>query len=143
MTIIDRSALLPYTARQMFDLVCDIEAYPDYMDGCVGAEVMKRDAGTVEARLDLAKGGIKQSFTTRNRPREFEQIELELLQGPFDSFSGCWTFQALGDVACKISLQLEFKSNSALLGVAAARLFDAVTNNLVEAVARRARVIYG
>jgi ribosome-associated toxin RatA of RatAB toxin-antitoxin module len=143
MTTINRSVLLPYTAKQLFDLVNDIEAYPDYMSGCVGAEVLNRGDDVVEARLDLARGGIRQSFSTRNLLRRFETIELQLLQGPFERFAGQWDFQALGDMACKVSLHLEFRANSALLGMAAARLFDSVTDNLVEAVGRRARQVYG
>ena len=54
MTSINRSALLPYRAQQLFDLVNDIEAYPRYMDGCVGAQVLSREEGLVEARLDLS-----------------------------------------------------------------------------------------
>jgi ribosome-associated toxin RatA of RatAB toxin-antitoxin module len=65
MTIIQRSALLPYPAERLFELVNDIEAYPRYMDGCVGARVMRRDEDVIEARLDLARGGIAQSFLTR------------------------------------------------------------------------------
>jgi len=143
MTIINRSALLPYRAVQLFDLVNDIEAYPNYMDGCVGASVLHREGQVMEARLDLAKGGIAQSFSTRNRMTEARQITLELLDGPFEYFQGCWEFHALGDSACKISLNLEFNVKNSVLGAATARLFDKVTNNLVDAVSQRARQIYG
>jgi ribosome-associated toxin RatA of RatAB toxin-antitoxin module len=143
MTIIHRSALLPHASRTIFDLVNDIESYPEYMDGCVGAQVMLREETLVEARLDLAKGGISQSFTTRNRLLGTEAITLELLEGPFEYFEGCWGFQALGDTACKLSLELEFRVNSAVLGMAAARLFELVTNNLVDALGKRAREVYG
>lgn len=143
MTTINRSALLPYHSGRIFDLVNDIEAYPEYMDGCVGAQILLREETLVEARLDLAKGGIAQSFSTRNRLLGTEGISLELIEGPFDFFEGHWGFQALGDTACKVSLQLDFSVNSAVLGVAAARLFDMVTNNLVDALGKRARDLYG
>jgi ribosome-associated toxin RatA of RatAB toxin-antitoxin module len=143
MTIIQRSALLPYPAEHLFELVNDIEAYPRYMDGCVGARVMRRDEDVIEARLDLARGGIAQSFATRNRSQPHHTIELELLEGPFESFCGRWRFQRLGDMACKVSLDLEFTFNNGLLGAAAAKLFDSVTGNLVDAMARRARELYG
>lgn len=88
MTVIQRSALLPYTAEQVFQLVDDIEAYPQFMDGCVRAQVLSRDKNCVEARLDLERAGITQSFATRNQLQPPHTIELELLEGPFDSFSG-------------------------------------------------------
>lgn len=143
MTVINRTALLPYSARQLFDLVCDVESYPNYMDGCVGARILRRDEELVEARLDLARGGINHSFSTRNRMREAQEITLELLDGPFEYFNGHWSFRALGDSACKITLYLEFKFSSMLLGVAASRVFEKVTNNLVDAVGRRANQLYG
>ena len=143
MTVIKRSALLPHPALKIFQLVSDIEAYPSFMDGCVGAQVLRREAGLVDARLDLARAGIEQSFATRNRMVGHESIELELIEGPFEKFSGYWTFQALGDMACKVSLDLEFSFSNNLLGAAAGKLFDSVTSNLVDAVSRRAKHIYG
>jgi ribosome-associated toxin RatA of RatAB toxin-antitoxin module len=143
MTVINRSALLPYSARQLFDLVSDVESYPSYMDGCVGARVLRRDEDSLEARLDLARGGIKQSFSTRNRMLGAREITLELLDGPFEYFTGHWDFTALSDSACKMSLYLEFKFKSTLLGAAASRLFDQATNNMVDAVSRRATQLYG
>jgi ribosome-associated toxin RatA of RatAB toxin-antitoxin module len=143
MTIINRSALLPYDAHQLFALVSNVEDYPIFMDGCVGAQVLKRDEDMVEARMDLAKGGISQSFSTRNRMVATREITLELIDGPFDHFAGRWDFRTLGESACKLSLNLEFNFNSKVLGAAASRLFDKVTNNLVDAIGQRARQVYG
>jgi ribosome-associated toxin RatA of RatAB toxin-antitoxin module len=143
MTVINRSALLPYSARQLFDLVIDVESYPAYMDGCVGARILRAEEHLVDARLDLARGGITHSFSTRNRMLAAREITLELIDGPFEHFAGRWDFRALGDSACKMSLNLEFTIHSTLLGVAASRLFDKVTNNLVDAVGRRASQLYG
>jgi len=143
MTRINRSALLPYQAGQLYDLVNDVEAYPAFMDGCVGVEVLRREEAVLEARLDLAKGGVAHSFSTRNRLINSSEIVLELLEGPFEHFEGRWAFLPLGDEACKMSLNLEFQVSNAVLGAAAARLFEKVTNNLVDAVERRARQLYG
>lgn len=143
MPVINRSALLPYTQQQLFDLVNDVEAYPSFMEGCVGAKILRCDEESMEARLDLARGGIAQSFVTRNRLRAPEVIELELREGPFEQFAGCWRFQALGEAACKVSLELDFTIRQALIGAAAGRLFERVTGNLVDAVVRRAATVYG
>ena len=143
MRTINRSSLLPYRAGQLFDLVNDIEAYPRFMDGCVGAQVLRQEEGLVEARLDLSKGGVSHSFSTRNRMVDAEHISLELVEGPFDQFGGRWEFTPLGDSACKVSLSLHFNTNNAVLGAAAARLFDSATNNLVSAVEKRAKELYG
>lgn len=143
MTHIYRHALLPYPAQQMFDLVNDIPSYPEYMDGCVGAEILRTDGQVVEARLVLSRGGLRQSFSTRNTLDAPRSITLELLDGPFDRFRGRWDFLALGEAACKVTLDLEFSVNNVLVGAAVTRLFDRVTNNLVDALSRRARQLYG
>ncbi len=142
MTRIDRSALLPYPADKLFTLVNDIEAYPQFMEGCVGAEILRRDDNVIEARLDLARAGIKQSFATRNRVAPPDSIELELLEGPFERFGGRWHFHALGDEACKVTLLLEFTLRSSVLGAAAGRLFESVASHLVDAVSARAKSLY-
>lgn len=144
MTNIMRSALLPYQARQLFDLVNDIEAYPAFMDGCVGAQVLRRNDELVEARLDLSRLGVSHSFSTRNRLVDARHITLELIEGPFESFEGNWEFQPLGNgAACKVMLNLSFSVNNTVLGAAASRLFDTVTSNLVAAVEKRAKQLYG
>ena len=142
MAAIHRSALLPYSDQQLYALVNDVEAYPQFMDGCVGARVLHTDATHMEARLELARGGISQSFTTRNELTPYESIRLTLKEGPFERFAGHWRFQHLAEEACKISLDLEFTLRGSLLGAAAAKLLDGVTGNLVDAVVRRAHEVY-
>jgi ribosome-associated toxin RatA of RatAB toxin-antitoxin module len=143
MAHINRSALLPYPAQAMFDLVNDIEAYPSFMDGCVGAHVLRREPGLIEARLDLARAGVRYSFSTRNRLDAPSLIEMELIEGPFTQFAGRWFFQTLNADSCKVILDLQFALRSGIGSLAAAKLFDAVANNLVGAVCKRALAIYG
>ncbi|MFT3931735.1 MAG: type II toxin-antitoxin system RatA family toxin [Spongiibacteraceae bacterium] len=143
MTTIQRSALVPYSAQAMFDLVNAIETYPQFMDGCAGATVINRANDTIEARLDLAKGGMRYSFTTRNRLMPPERIEMTLVEGPFDKFQGVWTFQVLGEHACKISLHLEFELAGRLLNFAARKMFDGVANQMVDALVKRAHKLHG
>lgn len=143
MTHLTRSTLLPYPAEAMFDLVNDIEAYPRYMDGCTGAKILFRDDAVIEARLELSKGGIRQAFTTRNTLRPPTAIDMQLVEGPFTAFTGHWAFQALGDSACKVTIDLRFTLNNALLAMAAKALFGTVADRMVEALVKRANEIYG
>lgn len=143
MTVIERSALLPYPADAMYQLVNDIEAYPNYMEGCVGAHIIERTPDCIEARLDLSKGGVRHSFTTRNHLLPPQRIELSLVEGPFESFGGEWTFDALNEQACKVTLRLHFKMAGRLLGFAAKAMFSGVANQLVDALVKRANALYG
>lgn len=139
MAVINRSALVPFPAELMYQLVNDIESYPKFMEGCVGAQIFARGDDWLEARLDLAKGGLKYSFTTRNRLRPPREIDLTLVEGPFEFFSGRWEFHALAENACKVTLHLEFEMAGKLLGLAAKTLFNSVANQLVDQLVKRAQ----
>jgi ribosome-associated toxin RatA of RatAB toxin-antitoxin module len=140
--VVNRSALVNYSAQQMFDLVNDIEAYPQYMDGCVGAKVLKREGEWLEARLELSKAGVSQSFVTRNQLQAPESMSMVLVDGPFKYLKGCWHFTALNETACKVSFDLEFELQSKLLGMAVGKLFESVASKQVDALCMRAAEIY-
>ena len=143
MASIHRSALLPYSSDKLYAMVQDVEAYPQFMDGCVGAQILDQGEEFMEARLDLARGGIAQSFTTRNTLNPPHSIELSLAEGPFEHFAGAWHFRALAADAGKLTLDLEFSLRGNLLSLAASSLLDRVTGNLVDAVVKRAKEVYG
>lgn len=143
MTHIERSALVMYSTVQMFELVNDIAAYPQYMDGCSGAEVLHSSEQEVVARLDLSKGGVRQSFVTRNQLSPPEVMSMSLEEGPFKYLQGEWRFIHLSEQACKVSLTLEFEFSNRLIGAAAGKLFEGVANKLVDGLVQRARALYG
>ena len=138
MTVIERSALLSHPAEQIFDLVAEIERYPEFLDGCVGAEILERRDNTVTASLSLSKAGISHGFTTCNRLQRPQSMTLTLVEGPFERFQGEWIFRPLGESACKASLRLEFDLARGLAGAAVGKLFDRVAVDLVDAIVRRA-----
>jgi len=143
MITVNRSALVEFSDQQMFDLVNDIEHYPKFMHGCVSAKVQSQSDVELIGELRLSKGGISQRFTTRNLLYPPERIEMHLLEGPFKSFSADWTFTALKEDACKVSLMMEFEFDLGLLDFAAEGLFRLSANNLVDSLVRRAHEVYG
>src|SRR5512139_2826355 len=88
---IRRSALVPYTPAQMFDLVNDVEAYPKRIAWCSGSQVFERGENMLVARLDLKMAGFNQSFTTRNTLDRPHQLRMSLVDGPFRSLEGLWS----------------------------------------------------
>lgn len=93
---IRRSAIVRHSPPQMFDLVNDVEAYPRRFAWCAGARVRAHDTQSLTARLDLRLGGLTQSFTTRNTLDPPRGILMQLVEGPFRTLHGEWTFMALG-----------------------------------------------
>lgn len=139
---IERSSLVPYSCKQMFDLVNDIESYPEFVPGCTGSRILEQTDTTLAAELEISKAGIHQRFATRNHLHEPNRIELELIRGPFKHLHGTWKFEELDGNACKVTLQMEFEFSSRMLQFAFGKLFNEVSRRMVDAFASRARVVY-
>ena len=143
MTTIHKSALVPYSAEQMYNLVDDVYAYPDFLPWCGAAQEISRNEEEVEASLDIAHSGVHKSFTTRNRLQPGQSIEMQLVEGPFKYLNGVWRFEALGDAGSKVGLDLEFEFSSKLLGMTFGPLFSKIASSLVDAFIQRAQKVYG
>lgn len=142
MTVIHRSALLPFPARAVFEIVADVERYPDFLRWCRGARIIERGADEVVAELELDARGMRERFTTRNRMFRHDRIELHLVEGPFRSFEGAWHFKRLGaDAGCRVELDLafEFAGARALLGSFFPSAFASAADHMVDAFSARAR----
>ena len=143
MTVVQKSALVKFSAHQMFDLVNDIEAYPKFLPWCSGSRILKREGDFVEAELMIAKGGFKKSFSTRNKIDQGGRITVSLLDGPFSRLEGVWNFMPLREDASKISLDLEFEMSSALASLAFGAVFNQICNTMVTSFTDRAKEVYG
>jgi len=139
---IERSALVEQTPEQMFALVNDIGCYPQFMDGCVGSEIIEQADLFITARLDIRKGKFAQSFITRNTLFPFERIDMQLVEGPFERLDGQWLFQPIGDLGCRVSLSLTFQFKNRLIALAGNSWIESVGNQLVDSVCQRARTVY-
>jgi ribosome-associated toxin RatA of RatAB toxin-antitoxin module len=142
MTQVDRSALVLHTAEQMFDLVNDVESYPQFLPWCSGTTLIESTETTMQASLRVAKAGLKYSFTTRNEHERPGKIRIELVEGPFSSLSGVWLFQPLSDEACKVSLSLQFDFSGKLTSLAMGKVFNQMAVTMVDAFVSRADQIY-
>ena len=142
-TVVQKSALVKFSAQQMYALVEDIESYPQFLPWCSGSKILHKENNIVDGRLDIAKAGFHKSFATRNRLDPSGKIYLSLLEGPFSSLEGVWSFLPLREDASKISLDLEFEIYSKLTSLAFGPVFNQICNTMVTAFTQRAKVIYG
>ena len=140
---IERSALANHSAAELFDLVNDIEAYPSFMPGCRGARVIEKSDEELVGELQLGATGVEQRLTTRNALERPNRISMSLLEGNFREFSAEWKFVPLSDQACKVSLSMNFEFSRAFLDLAAGTLFSSMANAQVDAIVKRAAVVYG
>jgi ribosome-associated toxin RatA of RatAB toxin-antitoxin module len=142
-TTVSRTALVRYSAAQMYRLVNAVEAYPEFLPWCRRVQVLYQDEDEIKASIQFSKGGIATSFTTRNRLQRHKMIEVQLVDGPFRHLQGFWRFENLGDAGSRVALDMEFELANPLLRVTLGPVFNQVTNTLVDAFVRRARQVYG
>lgn len=139
MADVNKSALVPYSAKTMYDLVNDVHAYPDFLPGCVSTEVHSADESHMKASMHIAKAGIKHTFTTLNTLEPNRAIKMQLADGPFKSLNGGWTFTELDEHACKVELKLTFEFKSKLIAMAFGKMFTQLANAMVSAFIARAK----
>ena len=139
---VNRSALVMFSAQQMYDLVNDVAAYPQFLPGCVGSRIVSDEECEMVASVDVSKAGIKKTFTTRNTLTENERVDMALVDGPFKLLTGGWSFLALDDNACKVNLDLEFEFDNKLAEFAFGKVFKELAGNMVTAFSERAKVVY-
>lgn len=142
MPIISRSAVVSFTVEQMYRLVDDIDAYPQFLPWCDAVQVHSRSTEWVEASMSVAGFGFHQSFTTRNRLTPFSRIDLALVAGPFTRLTGYWEFTSTPNAQCHIALMLDYDYGIGKAALLFAPLFTHAANQLVDAFCQRARVIY-
>lgn len=141
MSRISRSVLIARPVQMVFDLINEVEAYPQLFDWCRGAEVLARDASALTARLDLQYAGFNAAFTTRNQFERPHRIDLQLVEGPFSDLAGSWLFTALGDSGCRVELSLDFEFAGRWVGSALAIGFQGLADRMVDDFSKAARRI--
>jgi len=140
---VERSALVPFPAEAMFDLVADVESYPAFVPGCTGSAVHSREEGCLVASLALAEGPLRTEFRTRNRFERPRWMELQLEDGPFSTLQGLWEFTPLGESGSKVALSIRFAFANRAMDLMLGPVFEAICNRLVDAFVRRARELHG
>ncbi len=139
---VTRSALVAFSAEQMFDLVNDVVRYPEFLPGCSGSQVIESSSEKMVASVNVSKAGISKTFTTSNILNTGESILMELVDGPFKVLRGGWYFTELDEQACKVELKLEFEFSSKMIEMAFGKVFNELTSNMVNAFTKRAKQVY-
>lgn len=140
---VERSAIVPFTADSMFELVADVESYPAFLPGCTSARIHERDGCRVVASIALAEGPLRTEFRTRNVLEPCRRIDMQLEEGPFSTLQGVWEFVPLGEDGSRVSLAVQFAFASRAIDLILGPVFEALCNRLVDSFVRRARDVYG
>jgi len=140
---ISRSALLPYSAQQMYNIVNDIRAYPQFLKWCKESQIISETSNDVVAKLLIKYSKLNFEFTTKNTNTQNQSIKLSLVDGPFNELHGEWRFDALNENACKVSLELQFDFKQKITKHIMAKVFSNLVSTQIEAFKDRANDLYG
>lgn len=121
----------------MYELVNAVERYPSWFAWCASAEILEQTEEWMRAKLELRIAGIRSVFTTRNTLSPTHKIVMALEEGGFKHLRGEWTFHALSEDACKVSLSLDFEASS-LLSPAFALGFQGLADKMVDDFCKQA-----
>ncbi len=132
-----RSILVPHSAAKMYALVNDVPSYPQFLPWCGGGRITEQTDTQMQAAVDIAYMGVRQTFTTKNALLKDERIDMALVSGPFSKLTGQWRFMQLGDVGCKVEFELNYAFEG-IIGAVVAPVFDRIAASFVDAFVRRA-----
>ena len=132
---------LPHTADQLFDLVSDIEDYPNFLPWCVALRVTSHEDNVIKADMVVGFKMIREKFTSRVTLTPKERIDVEYLDGPFRYLENRWLFVDK-DGGCEIDFFIDFEFRSRLLQKIMEPLFHEAVRRMVRAFEKRAAERY-
>jgi coenzyme Q-binding protein COQ10 len=135
--------VLPYTSEQLFDLVMDIESYPEFLPWCMGARINSRSRNNLEADVIIGYKMLRERFSSRVHYTPHKSIEVEYMQGPMRQLHNKWTFRDLKNGQCRVEFYVEFSMKTRFLEKLVDQFFHLVLARMINAFEGRARELYG
>ncbi|MEE9140320.1 MAG: type II toxin-antitoxin system RatA family toxin [Alphaproteobacteria bacterium] len=145
--------VLAFTPKQLFDLVADVDRYPEFLPWCVGARVWKREGNVLHANLIIGYKVFRERFTSRvtlTPPKRDAsglerggRVDVVYLDGPFRYLNNHWIFEPRGKDDCLIDFFIDFEFHSRFLQMAMHGVFNEAVQYMVRAFEKRAQNLYG
>jgi len=135
--------VLPYTPRQMFDLVADVARYPEFLPWCLEAHVVRSDDASLKAVLLVGYSALHDTFTSHVTLDPYKEITVAYGGGALKSLNNTWTFHPVGEDCCEINFFVAFEFKSFLMGAMMELFFDKAFCHMVAAFEKRAVELYG
>jgi coenzyme Q-binding protein COQ10 len=138
-----------HSASDMFDLVADVEHYPEFVPLCQSLRVRRRTQDSegrdvIVADMTVAYKIVRETFTSRvtlDRPKH--EILVEYLEGPFQRMNNRWRFKPAGEHSCEVEFFISYEFRSRTLGLLMGSMFDAAFRRFAVAFEKRADQVYG
>ncbi len=134
---------LPYTPEQLFDLVADVEKYPEFLPWCLSSYIKKRDGDVFYADLVIGYKMVREKFGSKVTALRPDHVHVEYLRGPMKHLSNHWRFIPEPDGSCTIDFYVDFEFKNRFFQKLMGVFFDEIVRRMVSAFEERARELYG
>jgi len=135
--------IVPYSAKQLFDMVLDIEEYPEFLPWCMGARINKVLKNNLEADVIIGYRFFREEFSSRVFFKESKKIEVEYLKGPMRHLQNKWEFKDLREGQCQVDFYVEFSMKSKFFEAIIEQFFQIALVKMIDSFEKRAFEIYG
>lgn len=137
------SRIVPYSAEQLFDLVIDIEKYPEFLPWCTGARINTRSKTDLTADVLIGYKMFREQFSSRVHFVRPKEIEVEYMKGPMRHLHNKWVFKSLKENQCQIDFSVDFSLKTKLLEGLVDQFFNKALARMLNAFEMRAIELYG
>ncbi|WP_262695142.1 type II toxin-antitoxin system RatA family toxin [Kordiimonas aquimaris] len=134
--------ILPYTPEQVFALVADVQAYPDFLPWCIGARVYNRKPSSFDADVIIGFKMFRETFTSRVTFLEPSKVDVDYIKGPMKRLYNHWRFIPEGEGACQVEFAVELEFKNHVLEQMIGRVFTEACERMVDAFEERAHELY-
>lgn len=134
---------LPYSQKQLFDLVAEVDRYPEFLPWCTACRITRREGDSFYADLVVRFKVFSERFASKVTLHGQEQIDVSYIDGPFRYLNNHWRFIQQDDGSCVIDFFVDFEFRSRMLQALIGLLFNEAVSRMVGAFEARARELYG
>ena len=135
--------IVPYSSEQLFDLVMDIEKYPEFLPWCIGARINSRSKNDLNADVIIGYKMFRERFSSRVHFTRAKEVEVEYLQGPMRHLHNKWVFKDLKANQCQIDFYVDFSLRTKLFESLVDQFFHKALVKMINAFELRAIDLYG
>ena len=137
------SIVLPFNARQLYEIVIDVESYPEFLPWCLSSRIVKKiDDSNFDAELTVGYKAIDEKYISRIEAEYKKKIISKAISGPFKSLDSSWHFKNIDKKKCKVDFMIEYQFKSFFLDKVMGSLFKKATIKMLDAFELRAKSLH-
>lgn len=143
MPSIHETRRLPYSAEQMFDLVADVDNYPEFLPWIIATRVRDQKEDGMTADMLVGFKALREKFTSKVELHRPNHLRVQYIDGPMRDLDNLWTFTATDDGGCELDFKVDFAFKNKMFEALAGQYIDKAFRKMVAAFEVRAKELYG